>query len=137
MKTFKANKGIFWIYILIAFLFPSMICLFFKQDDEVPILILLSLFIPFFLFVWIYFSTNYKTDQTYLYYQSGFLKGKIEIQKIKEIQVNKTLWVGVKPAMATKGLIIIFGFDQVYIAPKSKENLLQTLLQINPNITLK
>lgn len=138
MKTYKANrKG--WInYLLIgAVLLP--IGIFFLDKDtftEKPF-ILLPLLSPLALIIWIYFDTFYKIEKHQLIYRSGFLRGRIDIPKIKEIVVDKTMWSGIKAAMATKGLIIKFNnYDEVYIAPENNSELIADLLELNPGIKI-
>lgn len=119
-----------------SLLFPIWIYSLGELNEDL-IYILLPALLPFVLLIWIYSTTVYYLDSQYFYYQSAFLKGKIEVDKIKEIKQNTTLWSGVKPALATKGLIIKFGYDEIYVAPKSNEQLTQALLKINSNIIVK
>lgn len=135
-QKFTAKKDKFWIYIFISLLFPIYI----YSLDEIDVNLmyyLIPAFLPFIIFIWAYFSTVYYIDSQYFYYKSAFLKGRIEIEKIKEIEQNKTLWSGVKPALAAKGLIIKYGYDEIYVAPLSNEQLTQALLKINTNIIVK
>lgn len=137
-QQFKANKGSFVMYLVITFLFPFV--LFWNSEyATLPYFLLLIIlsYLPFLLFAWIYFSTHYSVDGTYLYYKSAFLKGKIDIQTLKSIQTNATLWSGTKPAMAKNGIIITYGYDEIYLAPESNQELVDALLQINPNIIIK
>src|SRR5690554_6206120 len=135
-QKFTAKKGKFWIYIFISLLFPIYIHSVAEIDvDQIYYLIPASL--PAIIFIWAYFSTVYYLDSQYFYYKSAFLNGKIEVDKIKVIEQNKTLWSGVKPALAAKGLIIKYGYDEIYVAPLSNEQLTQALLKINSNIIVK
>lgn len=131
-----ANKGKFWIYIACSLLLPLFVG-FTVINSLHDLWYLIPTLIPCFLFVWVYFSTTYYIDAHYFYYQSAFIKGKIEIIKIKEIQLNKTLWSGLKPALATKGMIIKFGYDEIYVAPINNQQLVQALLKVNSNIIIK
>jgi len=136
MQIFKAKKGNFWIYIVGSLLF--LLIMFFINYNELDnYWFLLPITLPLLFFVWIYFSTKYAVNDHYLYYQSAFLKGKIDIKTIKSIEANATLWSGTKPAMAKNGLIIKFGYDEIYIAPENNDKLIQHLLEINPNIIIK
>lgn len=94
-------------------------------------------FIPFLLFFWIYISTKYSIDVHYLFYQSAFFKGKEAIDQITEIHQNIILWVEIKSAMATKGLIIKFGYDEIYIAPENNAEVIGYIKDANPNIIIK
>jgi hypothetical protein len=90
---------------------------------------------PFGLLLWIYLDTYYKVQGNLLIYHSAFLGGKIEIPKIREIVKEKTMWVGVRPALATKGLIIKYNtFDETYIAPEDNNEMVDDLLKINAGI---
>ncbi len=138
MKTYKANRKGFINYLLIAFLVLP-ICIFFLDKEtfiEKPF-ILLPLLSPFILIIWIYFGTWYKIEKDKLIYRSGFLRGEIEIPRIKEIIKGKTMWSGIKPALAQKGLIIKYNrYDEIYIAPQSNDEIITDLLKINSTINI-
>ena len=56
------------------------------------------------------------------------IKGKIEIKEIREVIKGKTLWVGLKPATARKGLIIKYGkFDEIYMSPQTNDEFINRL----------
>ena len=59
--------------------------------------------------LWSYYGTYYELTQKQIKYNCGPIKGKIEIKEIREVIKGKTLWVGLKPATARKGLIIKYG----------------------------
>lgn len=89
------------------------------------------------LLLWIYFGTRYYLTSSELIYRSGPLRGKIPIHTIREIVKGKTLYAGIKPATARKGLIIRFGkFDEVYISPKTNESFIAEILKRNPEIII-
>lgn len=96
--------------------------------------ILLILIIGFFL--WMYFGTRYELTPTELKYRSGPVDGRIEIDKIREIIIGKTMWSGLKPATATKGLIIKYGkfYDEIYISPDSNSTFVNKILELNSKI---
>ena len=96
----------------------------------------LLLFVCGFLF-WCYYGTYYELTQTHLKYNCGPIKGHIEIKEIREIIKNKTLWVGLKPATARKGLIIKYRkFDEIYISPESNDEFISHILAINDAIKI-
>ena len=50
---------------------------------------------------------------------------------------GKTMWVGLKPALATGGIIIKYNrFDDIYLAPKNNEELIEDLLKLNRDIVV-
>lgn len=137
MKKFKANKKGFVVYIIIAALLPLIILFIDKEAILDNYYILIPALLPVLLLIWIYLDTSYYIKNNQLFYKSAFLKGNIDIHKIEEIIIGKTLWVGTKPALSGKGLIIKFNkFDELYIAPKSNTELVNELVSINPNIRL-
>ena len=76
-----------------------------EEFNEIIWTDLLLFLIVGFLF-WVYHDTSYKITKKYFKYRSGPIRGKIELSRIKEIIKGKTLWTGLKPATASKGLII-------------------------------
>ena len=129
MKIYKANKKGHITYLLLAIVIVNIvIALFQKEAIADNPLIIVILLIPVFLFFWIYYDTSYAIDDKYLIYRSGFIRGKVEIRSITEIDCGKTLWSGLKPALATNGLIIRFNtFDEIYIAPEDNNLLITDL----------
>lgn len=137
MIKFEANKRGFVIYIIIAALLPLIILFIDKEVILDNYLLLLPAVLPLLLFIWIYLDTRYWIENNQLYYKSAFLRGKIDIHKIEEIIIGKTLWVGTKPALATKGLVIKFNkYNQIYIAPINNNTLVNKLISINQNIRI-
>lgn len=87
--------------------------------------------------IWLYFGTKYELTQSKLKYQSGPLKGEIDIEQIKEIIMGKSLWTGLKPATAMNGLLIKYGnYDEIYISPKTNDTFVSKILEINKNIKI-
>jgi hypothetical protein len=89
------------------------------------------------LMLWIYLATYYEINNDILHYRSGPLKGNIAISEINTIIRGKTLWVGIKPATARKGLIINYErFNEIYISPEREALFLKMLLAQNPSIKI-
>ena len=83
-------------------------------------------------------GTSYKITAEKISYRCGPLFGSIKMNDIKEIVVGKTLWVGMRPATARKGLIIKYkrGFGEIYISPKTNESFVDEILKHNPEIKI-
>jgi len=97
--------------------------------------ILMILVIGFLL--WLNFGTEYELTQTELKYKSGPIRGKIEIERIREIIKGKSLWSGLKPATARNGLIIKYDkHEEIYISPKTNETFIEKILEFNKNIKI-
>lgn len=93
------------------------------------------LFVPAGLLLWMLFGTYYQVTETEVLYFNGPIKGKIQIKDINEIIANKTLWVGFKPALASKGVIIKYNkYDEIYFSPIDNNAFINQLLKINPKI---
>ena len=59
------------------------------------------------------------------------------IPEIREIAKGKTMYAGLKPATASKGLIIKFGkYDEIYISPATNELFVSEILKRNPEIVV-
>lgn len=138
MKIYKANRKGLINYLLIGSMILPIIVFFLDKNTftEKPF-ILLPLLSPLILIFWIYFDTFYKIEKDELIYRSGFLRGKIEIPRIKEILKGKTMWSGIKPALARNGLIIKFNkYDEIYIAPENNDELISDLIKLNSEIKI-
>jgi len=138
MKIYKPNRKGLINYLLIGSAILPIIIFFLDKNTftEKPF-ILLPLLSPLILIFWIYFDTYYKIENNELIYRSGFLRGKVEIPTIKEILKGKTMWSGIKPALARNGLIIKFNkYDEIYIAPESNNELISDLLKLNSEIKI-
>ena len=62
------------------------------------------------------------------------IRGKIEIERIKEIIKGKSLWSGLKPATARNGLIIKYDkYEEIYISPEINETFVNKILELNNN----
>ena len=91
------------------------------------------------LLTWLILQTHYKVDTKNLFWKSGPFKGIIDIHSIKKIEFHKGIVVPViwKPALSHVGLIITYNnYDDIYISPQNREEFVQKLTQINPNINL-
>jgi len=87
------------------------------------------------LFFWVLFVTYYQITATHINYNWGPVKGKIEIKNIKDITANKTLWVGFRPALGFKGVIIKYNkYDEIYFSPIDNEAFINELLKVNHEI---
>jgi hypothetical protein len=137
-KKYKAKKG--WLIVAtILFLIVLPIVLYLFEDENPDLLTFLLIYsLPMGLLFWMYFDTSYQIMNDKIYYRCAFLKGEIEIASIKELEVGATMYVGLKPALAFKGIIIKYGkYDDIYIAPENNDELANDLLAINPSIVVK
>lgn len=88
--------------------------------------------------IWITTETYYDISDKMMNYYSGPIRGKVNIENIHKMEVNKTLWVGFKPATSRNGIIIYYNrFDTIYISPEDKKTFVEACLAINPNITIQ
>ena len=91
------------------------------------------------LLTWLILQANYNLDAKNLYYKSGPFKGTIAVNSIKKIEFHNGIFVPTiwKPALSHIGLIITYNqYDDIYISPENREEFVQKLTQINPNINL-
>lgn len=138
MKIYRAKRKGLINYLFIGVIILPATIFFFNENIfiENPFM-LLPLSAPIILIARTYFDTFYKIAETKLIYRSGFLRGNIDILTIREIIRGKTMWNGIKPALAQKGLIIKFNrYDEVYIAPVDNDEIISDLLKINSDIKI-
>ncbi len=85
----------------------------------------------------IIYNTVYEIKSNHVYYRSGFVRGKISIERIREIIKGKTMYAGLKPAAAGKGLIIKYdNYEEIYISPDSNDSFINALLKIKSDIVV-
>lgn len=106
-----------------------------KKFDLIGVYILMLLTAG--LLLWGYFDTKYEITASEIIYKSGPVHGRIKIDQINEIVRNKTLWVGLKPATAIKGLIIKYGkYNEIYISPEDNDLFIDKLMEQNDTIKI-
>lgn len=137
-KTYKASKKGFYKYVMLFItILPVILFVVDSKEFLAKPAGIVVLFAVIALLYWIYFDTYYKIENNTLYYKTAFLKGEIAINTIKEINAGKTLYAGYKPAVGIKGLIIKFEkYNEIYIAPKSNDEMIADLLKLNPDIRI-
>ncbi len=120
--------GVIAIVIIPSLVMPSM------SGDELWIYHIINAAVLIFL-LWMWFDTSYWLSVSELKFRSGPWKGSIEVSQIFEIQENKYLWVGYRPALATGGLIIRYNkYDEIYISPQRQDEFVEKLMSYNPTI---
>ena len=135
MKSYrvKKGKGIKLLLVIFAFL-PFLIYFIEKPELDQSLWVFLLSIIPLVLISWVFFGTSYWIDNHKFHYRSGFLKGNLDIHQISQVEMNKTLWSGLKPAMAGNGMIIKIKYDEIYVASEDNEEMIGDFLRINPGI---
>ncbi len=87
------------------------------------------------LLLWIRCDTRYFITGDQLKIRQGPIKMTIAITDIRSLTINKTLWTGLKLALARKGIIIKYNkYDEIYISPKDKDSFIKELQKINSRI---
>lgn len=87
--------------------------------------------------LWLWFGTYYQVKGDKLIYRSGPFRGSIDVHQIHTLVRDKTLWVGMKPALALRGIIVRYNqYDEIYISPKEKDAFIRELLDINHEIRI-
>jgi hypothetical protein len=136
MKKFKTNRNGFIKILLLGSLMLPIIVFFLSREKVWENLIVMGLALtPLSFFLWIYFGTHYILEDKKLFYKSAFIRGQIDVIKIREIIKGRTTWTGIKPATAAKGLLIKFNtYDEIYISPEDNDALIEALKEINGEI---
>jgi len=108
-----------------------------KTEDLIASLLIVAAVI---FLVWILVDTKYVIEnETVLHYNSGPIRGKIDINSIRKIEYQYG-WVTksfLKASLDKNGLYIYYNkFDDLYVSPKNKEAFVNYLLTINPKIEI-
>jgi hypothetical protein len=116
------------------------IFLWFETGLE-PIAIIINLLLSgvSIIFFWMLFDTKYIIKGEILFFNSGPIRGKINIMSIRKIEHQKGWYQKsfMKPALSMNGLYLYYDkFEDIYISPKDKTTFVNYLLKINPKIEL-
>ena len=88
--------------------------------------------------LWSFFKTHYELTENELIFTSGLISRKININRIKEIVVGGTIWIGNWPATAKNGLIIKYDdYGLLNISPQTNETFIEYILKLNKDIVIK
>ncbi|MCL5245276.1 PH domain-containing protein [Cellulophaga sp. 20_2_10] len=138
---FKSRKDtlfrsiVFTIAVLLCFILYISILGNTAITESIVSVVVTSLVLCFLL--WVFYGTSYKLTSTTLRYKSGPIKGNIPIAEIHQIIKGKTLWVGLKPATASKGLIVKYNkFSELYISPETNDSFIAEILKHNSSIEI-
>lgn len=105
-----------------------------SKNDYWPLIIVAAVIL---LLCWIYFGTRYELYKNYFMYHCGPFRGKISINRIKELVVGTTVYVGFKPATATKGILVKYDkYEEIYISPKTNESFVIALKELKSDIII-
>jgi hypothetical protein len=140
MKTrvYKSEKGSLTLAVYAGVILFLLGIILVKWESILTRPILIILLLPVAFLAWIWMDTWYRIEGNDLHYRSGPFRGKIDITSIHEIIRDQTLWVGFKPALGQKGLIIKYKkWDEIYISPAGKDAFLNELLEKNRSIRVK
>ena len=130
---FYSRKGFSMMAISGFLLILSLFCL--VNEAYIPFVVTLATLLYL---LWTIFDTHYVISDNKLHYKSALLKGSIEISSIVEITRNKTMLAGLRPATASKGIIIRYNkWDDIYMSPANVDAFVQALIAVNPAIKLR
>ncbi len=98
---------------------------------------LIPIGIVFGFILWLYVGTRYELNQNELIYWYGPFSGKININRIREVVKDTSVYVGFNPATARRGLIVKYDtYGDLYISPESNETFIKQLLQLKSDILI-
>lgn len=121
--------------ILIAYL--PIISLFYFVYSEFNLIGTIVIVVLFVFITYLLLSTVYtiNNNSKKLVVKSGYFYRKIDIEHIKTIKKSKS-WIS-SPTLSIDRIEISYNkYDSVLISPKNREQFIQELQQINPNIEL-
>lgn len=141
MKNFQSSKNyimisLIWLIIIFLSVVPFLAGDA-KAAEKESIFGVVIVYIITGMLIWILLDTNYKINENKLFYTSGPIRGSMKIANIRKVERwNKWYVISLlKPALDKDGLIIYYNkFEDIFISPKNKEDFINALRKINPNI---
>lgn len=130
----KLNFGIIsGIVVLLIYLLIQLS----HEEQQTTQMIIVGIFmlVAIALLVWVLNATYYRIDKKRLTCRSGPLRIIVPVKSISRIEVGKSKWVGVRPALDLRGITIHYNkHKDVYISPADIEGFTASLLEYNPDI---
>lgn len=138
---FKSRKSIFTLCVSYGSAVLLLLVCCTVYNDKGFSLGAIALYAVSVLFIWMMLSmahnTVYEIKQDTVYYRSGFVRGAIKIDRIREIIKGKTMYAGLKPATAANGLIIKYDkFEEIYFSPATNDSFIDALLKLKKDIII-
>lgn len=141
METFYPKVGKYNIILCNVIVIPfTLLVLIVNKaplSDYLIVIPSLVCFICLFIIL-LFYTTRYWIKADHLHYRSLFFKGKIDIHRIRKIEVGKTLYTGIRPATSRFGIIIRYAkYEEIYCSPYSNKLMVGALLAVNPSIEVE
>ncbi|MEM9895724.1 MAG: PH domain-containing protein [Bacteroidota bacterium] len=131
MKLFKSRKDTLSYCTFLGTALVGFVSLPFLGVLAIQFIVGFTISILLFFF----YGTYYKIDGERFIYRTGPLVGKIAIEKIRSLTIGKTMWVGLKPATAQKGIIMQYNkYDEIYISPERVEEFVKAIIEVNAQV---
>lgn len=87
--------------------------------------------------LWMTFRITYTIGPESIDCIAGFYKERIQIDAIRRIDRDTTMWMGFKLAGARKGIIIYYNtYEEVYLSPDNNDQFIRELIKVNPAIDI-
>lgn len=119
-----------WLIIWIAILLPTVMLIKEGLYTQLPISLLVALFVG-----WIWFGTGYTVTETELKIKSGPLRYRIPIKSITKIR--KTRNPLSSPALSLDRLEVKYGkYGRAIISPIDKKGFTNTIQEKNPEVEI-
>lgn len=129
------------LILLLPVLLVTIISFFNEKDTDLviypPLAILAFLLVVFTI---LYFTTYYEIQKEVLIISMFFYKTKIKISEIRILNYSNSFYKTnlYKPGFHNKGIEILYNkYDDIFISPKNRDQFINQLLEINPNIEIK
>ncbi len=124
-----------WKMALAAFSSPAIVWGMMLVLPHVALLIIALVLTV--LFTWMWFDAGYLLDDEFLRYRFGPVRGKIPIEKIKEVTPGVRTFAGIRPGLTFVYLQIRYNvYDDIFISPVEESKLIEELKSKNPDIVV-
>lgn len=140
---YKSSVSKIYYLIFPLFLIAMFLMSYYIPSEKEKNLTFIPLFVVFgglVIFFTTVRNTKYFIHENVLVSQILFYKHKVNIETIRKIKYNHTIFVGTTTKLGwdTKGLIVHYNkFDDFFISPANKEQFIADLIKLNPNIEIK
>ena len=132
MKTYKSKVDV-WLAILVFLPLGYAFYETFLKEEWSQLLVLSSVILCV---IYVFNSVEYRIENNILSVKIGFLLfRRVNINEV--LKVEKTNNPLSAPALSLQRLEIVYAKGHLLISPKERENFINELLRINPNIQVQ
>ena len=136
MRQFKPKRDFFRIKLYLFFIIPIIVLLIIQDATwkEIVFMSILLVTISVCKTLLMFHTSSFIIEGNILKCKVLAYSEVINITNIKKLEVGKTNYISRIIATGDNGITIVNNYEKIYLAPENNQEMVQALLEINPDI---